>query len=477
MDAKLIVVGGKANKAEVNLTLPAIIGRGRDADLTVAHSTVSRRHCLLFEKEGALMVRDNGSLNGTLIEGERITEAVLRPGASLTVGPLTFRADYEHFGAFPDLSEQPTLPSVQEKLGDEQDAQAAATAHDPQASTAATAAAEGGEFDFLSEDSDQAAPEPALAEHGSELPELEDSGPAEAQADAGSEHELNLPELDPPAAEEEAPSFGFLSAADATPAVDAAAELPAENADFSSESTASEPAASESAAIDADVDFAEAPLAEAPADSGEIAGLDLLGDDDDKQLAADDDSPSFGFLGALDEPTASSEPESHLPEITLHDADDSSAAEADSGEYALSSESMAPPPNSPAAGEPMANDDNAKMKNGKHRGAADALPADSHVAESQSAKLAPDQPADNKKGWIDFGKTETADPEVDLDAAALDFLSDAPPGGAAVKSSKASGKPAQADATPEIKVGPERPKGAAPEDDELNNFFDSIGLQ
>jgi FHA domain-containing protein len=80
-----------------------MLGRGRDADLTVAHATVSRHHCLIYELEGALVVRDNGSLNGTVVDGQRVQEALIKPGQSLTIGPLTFRAEYEHHGDFPVL--------------------------------------------------------------------------------------------------------------------------------------------------------------------------------------------------------------------------------------------------------------------------------------------------------------------------------------------------------------------------------------
>ena len=96
MEAKLIVIRGKANKGEVALNLPTTIGRSRDADLTVAHPMVSRHHCEIFEADGALMVRDLGSLNGTFVNGERVSEAELPPNAEITVGPLTFRAEYEH---------------------------------------------------------------------------------------------------------------------------------------------------------------------------------------------------------------------------------------------------------------------------------------------------------------------------------------------------------------------------------------------
>jgi predicted component of type VI protein secretion system len=95
MEAKLIVVRGNANRREIVLRLPATIGRSRDADLTVCHPSVSRMHCRLLEVGGELIVRDEGSLNGTFIGQARITEAVLRPGGQLTVGPLTFEAVYE----------------------------------------------------------------------------------------------------------------------------------------------------------------------------------------------------------------------------------------------------------------------------------------------------------------------------------------------------------------------------------------------
>lgn len=95
MKAKLIVVGGTTSTTEVNLRLPAIIGRGRSAQVTIPHSLVSRQHCEVSEREGQLVVRDLDSLNGTYVGDERITEAVLLPGALLTVGTVTFRAVYD----------------------------------------------------------------------------------------------------------------------------------------------------------------------------------------------------------------------------------------------------------------------------------------------------------------------------------------------------------------------------------------------
>jgi len=112
MEVKLIVVGGKASKGEVALKLPAIIGRGREATLTVAHPLVSRRHCELFEVDGLLMVRDLGSLNGTLVGQRRITEAPLWPGGQFTIGPLTFNITYDYQGD-PDAVPEPVLAEDQ----------------------------------------------------------------------------------------------------------------------------------------------------------------------------------------------------------------------------------------------------------------------------------------------------------------------------------------------------------------------------
>jgi predicted component of type VI protein secretion system len=106
MQAKLVVVSGKASKRAVPLKLPTVIGRSKQAGLTVAHPLVSRRHCELFEQDGLLMLRDLGSLNGTTVAGRRIEEAAILPETEFTVGPLTFRAKYRFDG---DLDAVPPI--------------------------------------------------------------------------------------------------------------------------------------------------------------------------------------------------------------------------------------------------------------------------------------------------------------------------------------------------------------------------------
>ena len=96
LEAKLVVVGGDAKKAEVSLDLPVVIGRGKEAGLTVPHALVSRKHTEVYEQDGRLFVRDLGSLNGTYLNNTRIDcDQPLDPNQLLTLGNITFRAVYE----------------------------------------------------------------------------------------------------------------------------------------------------------------------------------------------------------------------------------------------------------------------------------------------------------------------------------------------------------------------------------------------
>ena len=96
LNAKLVVVGGDAKAKEVNLRLPCIIGRGREATLTLPHPLVSRQHTQISERDGRLYVKDMGSLNGTFLNNKRLEqEELLEPNQLLTLGNVTFRAVYE----------------------------------------------------------------------------------------------------------------------------------------------------------------------------------------------------------------------------------------------------------------------------------------------------------------------------------------------------------------------------------------------
>ena len=108
MQIKLVVVEGAASRGEVQLKLPAVIGRSKDANLTIGHPKVSRRHCELYEEKGRVMVRDHGSLNGTILNGNRVSQAAVPSGGKLTIGPLTFIALFDS----PSAAGQPSVPVI-----------------------------------------------------------------------------------------------------------------------------------------------------------------------------------------------------------------------------------------------------------------------------------------------------------------------------------------------------------------------------
>ncbi|MBB2976551.1 hypothetical protein FHX49_002126 [Microbacterium endophyticum] len=63
-----------------------VIGRGSDADITIADTGTSRRHVeILWDGERA-MVRDLQSTNGTKLNGNPVKEAGLTPDSTVTIG-------------------------------------------------------------------------------------------------------------------------------------------------------------------------------------------------------------------------------------------------------------------------------------------------------------------------------------------------------------------------------------------------------
>lgn len=91
MDANLVLF--KKDGSQTNFPLPSditVIGRRHDCDLCVPLKVVSRRHCQLSQNDEALKIRDLDSKAGTYLNGKRISEATVRAGDYITIGPLIF---------------------------------------------------------------------------------------------------------------------------------------------------------------------------------------------------------------------------------------------------------------------------------------------------------------------------------------------------------------------------------------------------
>jgi pSer/pThr/pTyr-binding forkhead associated (FHA) protein len=82
---------------------PIIVGRDPACELATADSSVSRRHAMLWEEAGKLLIRDLGSANGTWRDTTRILGPVdLAPGDRVRVGLETTLDIRELLASTPD---------------------------------------------------------------------------------------------------------------------------------------------------------------------------------------------------------------------------------------------------------------------------------------------------------------------------------------------------------------------------------------
>jgi FOG: FHA domain len=75
------------------LTEPVtVLGRGREADITVDDTGVSRRHAELRVTPTGVIITDLGSTNGTFVEGHKVDAATLVDGNQIVIGrtPILF---------------------------------------------------------------------------------------------------------------------------------------------------------------------------------------------------------------------------------------------------------------------------------------------------------------------------------------------------------------------------------------------------
>ena len=109
--AKLVVI----NQGLAGLSLElsenwATIGRGNGNALQIVETSVSSKHCEVQLKDNELRVRDLRSTNGTFVRGQKVSEAVLKPGQTLRLGQIELRFEAE--GPAPVLpKKQTTTPA------------------------------------------------------------------------------------------------------------------------------------------------------------------------------------------------------------------------------------------------------------------------------------------------------------------------------------------------------------------------------
>jgi hypothetical protein len=81
-------------------TLPALIGRGREAAIALdADMGVSRRHAEIYARGQALHLRDLGSTHGAAVNGVRVQDQIVRPGDRIDVGQSVLQIRLERKGS------------------------------------------------------------------------------------------------------------------------------------------------------------------------------------------------------------------------------------------------------------------------------------------------------------------------------------------------------------------------------------------
>jgi FHA domain/zinc-ribbon domain len=83
----LVVRSGGGRAGEMfTLDGETTIGRSPDCGIFLDDVTVSRKHAILRERDGAFFIEDQGSLNGTFVNRKRVESAQLDDGDELQIG-------------------------------------------------------------------------------------------------------------------------------------------------------------------------------------------------------------------------------------------------------------------------------------------------------------------------------------------------------------------------------------------------------
>lgn len=103
MIIKMLVVQGRPAGKSLQFSIGEYyFGRGAECHVRPNSEWVSRQHCLLRVTAAGVFLRDLGSRNGTLVNGELLhAERLLRHGDHIQLGPLVFELQIEADGVAP----------------------------------------------------------------------------------------------------------------------------------------------------------------------------------------------------------------------------------------------------------------------------------------------------------------------------------------------------------------------------------------
>ncbi len=110
--AKLVLLSagmsGRSHELKVDKTT---IGRVDDNTFQIPEPSVSSHHCEVLLRGSDVVVHDLNSTNGTYVNGEKITESVIKPGQVLRLGQIELRLETESSGATSSLPPAGSTPA------------------------------------------------------------------------------------------------------------------------------------------------------------------------------------------------------------------------------------------------------------------------------------------------------------------------------------------------------------------------------
>lgn len=108
--AKLVVLNAGLSGRSHELTVDkTTIGRVDDNTFQIAEASVSSHHCEVFLRGSDVVVKDLNSTNGTFLNGEKVSEVVLKPGQTLRLGQVELRLETDGAPSAPAAA--PSAPS------------------------------------------------------------------------------------------------------------------------------------------------------------------------------------------------------------------------------------------------------------------------------------------------------------------------------------------------------------------------------
>ena len=92
--AKLVILSAGMTGRKHELTADkTTVGRVEDNTFAITDPSVSSHHCEILLKGSDVVIRDLNSTNGSYINGEKISEATLKPGQILRLGQIELRLE------------------------------------------------------------------------------------------------------------------------------------------------------------------------------------------------------------------------------------------------------------------------------------------------------------------------------------------------------------------------------------------------